>query len=137
MAAIFTYGTLMFEPVWRAVLGEVAQSPAPALIEGFQRYRVQGELYPAVIRAAGEQVPGMLYSGVTDEQIATLDAFEGTDYQRTEVTAIMSASVNIKAGVYLFLRPELLEYQAWDPDQFEREHIDAFLDAWPGPNRAA
>jgi gamma-glutamylcyclotransferase (GGCT)/AIG2-like uncharacterized protein YtfP len=135
MAAVFTYGTLMFEPVWRAVLGSTDNAPAPALLDGFQRFRVRGQLYPAVIEAPGQQVPGMVYGGLSDEQVAALDAFEGADYRRTQVTVVLSASARMSAGVYVFLKPECIDHQPWDPDAFEREHVDDFLSTWSGPRR--
>lgn len=120
----------MFEPVWRHVIGAYDSPPAPAIVSGYQRFRVQGGLYPAVIESAADHLPGMLYSGVSDEQLALLDAFEGRDYKRREVTVTLSASVQVRAGIYVFLRPEMLDRQPWDPDAFEREHINDFLASW-------
>lgn len=132
MANVFTYGTLMFQPVWKHVVGASSAEAAPAIVQGFQRFCVRNELYPAVIAVPGEHVPGMLYSGVSADELAMLDAFEGQAYERIDVTAILSPSVQVSAGIYVFREPSRINNQPWNPDTFERNHLQAFLDTYTG-----
>lgn len=132
MANVFTYGTLMFEPVWKHVVANSSAESAPAIVRDYQRFCVRNELYPAVVAVPGEQVPGMLYSGVSADDLALLDAFEGQAYERVSVTAILSPSVQVSAGIYVFCEPSRIEERPWDPDAFERNHLETFLATYTG-----
>ena len=58
-AHVFTYGSLMYAPVWeRVVVGRYQAAQASAA--GFRRHAVRGETYPGVVSAAGGLVLGRL-----------------------------------------------------------------------------
>lgn len=155
MSAVFTYGSLMFEPVWSMVVSTPGRAPMPATINGYQRFCVRGETYPAIVAVADGQVSGMLYVDVTDEQLATLDAFEGSDYQRIEVAAGLTAPsteqktqpaavppaasvvpTDVRAWVYLFLNEPALDTRMWDPVRFESRDMAGFMRTYrPTGNR--
>ena len=82
---VFTYGTLMFAEVWKAVVGrkfETIQGTAA----GYAIYRVRGTVYPAMTTASETSiVPGLVYLDVDAESIARLDRFEGPHYERLEI----------------------------------------------------
>ncbi len=46
---LFAYGTLMFPAVIKSVIGRIPDS-RPAVINGYQRLKVAGELFPGLIR---------------------------------------------------------------------------------------
>lgn len=117
----------MFDPVWQRVVGSGATEPAPAIVDGFQRFCVRGETYPGMVAAGANQVPGMLYTGVSDRQLTLLDKFEGDEYRRVEVTVLLSASAQVRAQAYLYVDSNRLDPRPWDPDRFERDELPAFL----------
>ena len=78
---IFTYGSLMFAEVWQRVVRGSYRS-APATIVDHARYALRGETYPGMIAEAGGTVLGVLYFAVDAQDLALLDAFEGTEYRR-------------------------------------------------------
>lgn len=51
--AAFVYGTLMADEVVKLLINRVPPS-RPATLSGFRRYRVQGQLFPAIVPASPE-----------------------------------------------------------------------------------
>lgn len=126
---LFTYGSLMFDPVWKAVVPGRYQSHR-ARLHGYRRYAVRDELYPAVMRSStsAAEVTGRLYRAVSAADLSRLDAFEGAQYGRVGCEVkLLDGGEHIVADVYLFLRPELLLAQDWDADAFERDGMHDFI----------
>jgi gamma-glutamylcyclotransferase (GGCT)/AIG2-like uncharacterized protein YtfP len=135
--SVFTYGSLMFERVWqRVVAGRYRRRPA--LLRGYRRLRVKGETYPALQRDDGAVVSGVLYLGVSDADLAALDAFEGADYRRIQVQVAClpeggdggdrAEQAGLQdADTYLFIADDKVEPRPWDPQRFADGEIDAFL----------
>ena len=117
----------MYDRVWRQVVGDDAGEPAPALLHGYRRCRIQRENYPAMIADDQSFIPGVVYSGVSEKQLRLLDEFEGSEYERIEVVVALSASITLNAYAYLYLETAKLDPQLWDPDEFEKSQIDVFL----------
>jgi gamma-glutamylcyclotransferase (GGCT)/AIG2-like uncharacterized protein YtfP len=131
--SVFTYGSLMFEQVWRQVVAG-RYDRLPATLQGFRRQRVRGASYPSLRRCEGHAVGGILYLDVTHADLAALDAFEGEDYRRipVQVTADPTAGTPqaarlLAADAYLFVADAKVEPGEWDAGRFEREQIAAFL----------
>ncbi len=132
--SVFTYGSLMFEPVWARVVTGRYRS-VPAVLHGFRRQRVRGATYPSLMRCAGAAVEGLLYLDVTDDDIAALDRFEGAGYRRIAVgvqtrvegRAGDAAGGRLAADTYLFVAEEKMEPGEWDAERFGRELIGEFL----------
>jgi len=85
---LFVYGTLMDADVRSLVLGrplEAAQLQ-PAALKHMRRVYIAGRLYPMIVPRRGAAVDGLLLSGLSDEDYARLDAFEGADYGRERQT---------------------------------------------------
>ncbi len=74
---VFTYGSLMYRPVWeRVVVGRYGA--VEGTLRGYARRRITGEVYPALLRAEPESVvAGILYLDVSPRDLAALDHFEG------------------------------------------------------------
>jgi gamma-glutamylcyclotransferase (GGCT)/AIG2-like uncharacterized protein YtfP len=122
--SVFTYGSLMFQPVWsRVVQGKYPS--ALAVLSGHTRHAVVGEQYPGVIVGPG-QVAGRVYFDVSQADQARLDAFEGEDYCR-ESASILCGGRALTAGFYLYRHASRLTVQDWDPQWFEREGMALFI----------
>ncbi len=132
--SIFTYGSLMFERVWRHVVAG-RYDRLPATLQGFRRQRVRGASYPSLQRCDGHVVAGIVYLDVAPADLAALDAFEGEDYRRITVQVALpppaeSASplaTTLDADTYLFVADARVEPGDWDAARFEREQLEAFL----------
>ena len=120
---IFTYGTLMFQPVWLKVTGILCKSQN-ARVYGFKRKAVKNQLYPVLLPAEKNQVvPGVIYFDI-DEYVLKILA-----YYRTGVEALVNENHMIKAQTYVLKKEyySVIDNRKWDPLQFERMHITYFL----------
>jgi gamma-glutamylcyclotransferase (GGCT)/AIG2-like uncharacterized protein YtfP len=79
---VFTYGTLMFPEVWRAVVGREFAT-VDGVADGYAIFRVQDAVFPGIM-AAGErdQVRGVVYLDVDHASLTRLDLFEDDFYVR-------------------------------------------------------
>ncbi len=130
---VFTYGSLMFPVVWdRVVQGRYRSSEAT--IHGFQRLRIRGEQYPAlVVNSNASPLTGRVYFDVSASDIARLDHFETSDYARVAI-AVKVAGQALAADAYLTLKPEALEPVKWSPEIFERDGLKSFLTTYAATN---
>ncbi len=146
MSHVFTYGSLMFAPVWRRVVSGDYRALA-ARLPGFRRQRVRGELYPSLEPLAAEEDPlaaavdGVLYLDVSAADLDALDAFEGEDYRRIETPLLVGEQIPggpapgtvLVANTYLFIAPHKVEPGEWDARHFEQEAMERFLRDYPPP----
>jgi gamma-glutamylcyclotransferase (GGCT)/AIG2-like uncharacterized protein YtfP len=126
---IFTYGSLMYRPVWERVVAGEYRAEA-ATVRGFSRRRIRGELYPALVRAAPDaEVAGVLYRDVSAPDVAALDRFEGEGeaYSRILVRIHLAGGGVEQGWSYLYLRRDLVEDSPWDPELFETDGLERFL----------
>lgn len=151
----FFYGTLMSPAVLRRVIFGQAlpdstthrtlPAPQPALLQNFQRHRVDGADYPAIIPQNGSSVRGTLVTGLTDGDWWRLDIFEGSQYKREYVKVLVqkgnhpqrdaewneldekeleSAGEEVMAQTYVW-KDDLddLEPREWDFEEFVKEKM--------------
>jgi gamma-glutamylcyclotransferase (GGCT)/AIG2-like uncharacterized protein YtfP len=126
---IFTYGSLMYEPVWRRVVAGEYRART-GRVRGFARRRIAGESYPGLTRAsADDSVEGVLYLDVSGADVAALDRFEGEgeDYARVPVAVHLAGGASAAACTYLYLHADRLEESPWEPTRFEAEDLPRFL----------
>jgi gamma-glutamylcyclotransferase (GGCT)/AIG2-like uncharacterized protein YtfP len=117
---VFTYGTLMFPDVWRAVVGKEFETVA-ATAARFEIYYVRDAVYPGIIAAADGSVSGLVYLDVDTESIARLDAFEGNDYCRRQIEVTHSDDgQQLLADAYVIppANRHLLTNEPWTAKKF-------------------
>ena len=133
---VFTYGTLMFTPVWSKVVTGTYRS-ACAWLPGYQRRRILGEVYPALVPAAdAAAVEGRLYFDIGAADLQRLDQFEGQYYQRQAATCRLEGDTTAKAQVYVFRSKyrHLVDTGEWDMQQFTDNGLEEFLSHYQGFN---
>lgn len=124
---LFTYGTLQFPKVWQAVVGRAAASQQ-VTAKGYAIYRVKDRLYPGMISETDSQVRGRLYSEIDDNQLLTLDRFEGAEYYRTRITVTTESGTLLECFAYLASAETQLASDSWDRDYFVQSGgIEKFL----------
>lgn len=136
MHNIFTYGSLMFAPVWSRVVKGIYPHIS-AKLAGYQRLAVKDEEYPVIIPAPAHHVEGILYLNVDATDLGQLDAFEGEYYARIGVT-VDTANGLLNAQVYV-LKPEyrhIATEQPWDVRYFRDHGILRFMNQYQGFNSA-
>jgi gamma-glutamylcyclotransferase (GGCT)/AIG2-like uncharacterized protein YtfP len=123
---IFTYGSLMFESVWRTVVRGAYRSSL-ATVHGFERRCVSGENYPAMVVSRGAAAfSGRLYFDVEPDDVARLDHFETSHYARVPVVTAVGEQV-VVGEAYLGLRADALSERPWTADDFEKNGLAHFL----------
>jgi gamma-glutamylcyclotransferase (GGCT)/AIG2-like uncharacterized protein YtfP len=131
---LFTYGSLMFEPVWsRLVQGHYRQQPAR--LYGYVRKQIRHETYPALLPADESCfVDGIIYLGIDAGDLQAIDAFEGAQYLRQQVTCQLPNRSHLQAQTYVFhpTLQELVTDQDWDPAGFETRGLQEFLRSYTG-----
>ena len=84
---LFIYGTLRDPDILAAVLGRTVAAAAltPATAEGHKCVYYPGQVYPALLAQPGASAPGALLHGLSDADLAVLDAYEGAEYRRASI----------------------------------------------------
>lgn len=119
---LFTYGSLMFAPVWKRVVRGCYQS-RPARLHDFARFLVHGASYPGITAQAGARLDGLVYLDLAADDVARLDAFEGGEYARAQVSVLLEDGRSLAAQTYVFLFPEKLSAAPWEAERFDCTHF--------------
>jgi len=125
---VFTYGSLMFDEVWRAVIGSTGPSVGGQLT-GYEAWKLAGQTFPGLTPAPGRQVNGRIWQGVTETELARLDVFESGIYDRQMLAVPTEDGTTLPCWVYV-VRPDsrtLLLNEPWDREEFARLHLRDFL----------
>lgn len=146
---LFTYGTLMFPEVWQAVVGRSFRS-TPAILTGYEIFRVAGAHYPGIIAVdfsptSGPRPPtspavvaGLLYSDLDAASLERLDRFEGDEYRRQSVIVTRVDGCQLDAEAYVVRNESrhLLTAEPWTAEKFTADgHLQVFISRYGGFNR--
>lgn len=135
MSNIFTYGSLMFPEVWERVVGSNYHCSS-ARLDGYLRRQLRDEIYPVIVQhGPASHVDGRLYIGVSTEDLARLDRFEGEYYVRRSVEVITGREgTSCEAFAYVLSEHyrHLLSDREWDPGFFREHGLRLFLDHYAG-----
>lgn len=120
---LFVYGTLCDPDLRAAVLGRVLQPEAvhAARAPGFRAVPYPGRIYPALIRAPGVAAEGLLLLGLTPFENDLLDAFEGDEYRRSPVAAMLEEELH-EADAYLPAIAIAADAPDWTLQRWQAEH---------------
>ena len=124
---LFTYGSLMFPEVWRAVSG-VDLPGEDASLPGYAVFRVRDALFPGMVADEGSTARGRLYQGIDAAAMKRLDAFEDDYYERHELTVSLASGETVRAFAYVVpsLHASWLSDELWCAETFKTEHLDEF-----------
>ena len=131
MADLFTYGSLMFSPIWeRVVVG--SYTALPAVLKGYSRMSVLNEEYPVIIPSESGLCNGVLYKNVSERDLLLIDFFEGVEYERATASVSLlhlDKSFTVNAEIYR-LNPDyssIVGTTNWDKESFEKNGIQKFI----------
>jgi gamma-glutamylcyclotransferase (GGCT)/AIG2-like uncharacterized protein YtfP len=123
---VFTYGSLMFDEVWRNVVAGHYRSEA-ATLHDYRRFAVPGVTYPGIVAMAGERIAGRLYLEVGPDDMARLDAFEGAEYRRDALPVALASGATVNAWTYVWLDHGRLSDAPWLSEAFRlREFLETY-----------
>jgi len=130
---LFTYGTLMCEDIMRNVAG-CRLSNTHAVLREYRRYKVKGEVYPALVAGAGGMVEGIVYHDVPESAWLRLDRFEGEMYERRFVKVALADGRTETAYAYIIRKgfETRLDSIEWDFESFLRSGKTSFETDYAG-----
>lgn len=99
---MFTYGALMFQPLWERVVRGRYASMAATLADHARR-AVRDDAYPGMVAKPGQSVRGVAHVDVGDEDIAALDVVQGSDTRRIVVAVTLEDGEAVQAHTCLRL----------------------------------
>ncbi len=125
---LFCYGSLRVAEVIQAVIGCAPHGRQAALPNHALR-RIRDASYPGVIPQARASTPGCVYDGLSDDDLARLDDFEGEPYSRELRTVRFEDGDEAEAWVYLLPdnRLDWLTDDPWDLETFRRNDLADFM----------
>ena len=130
---IFTYGSLMFAPVWQQIVTGQYQT-IPSVLAEHRRLAVLNEDYPAAIYQVDYSIQGVLYLNVNADDVARLDRFEGDYYDRVSVSVSDTHGLSYPAKVYRLNAQfqAILSPLDWNLEQFKQQGLQRFLQQYKG-----
>lgn len=126
----FVYGTLMADEVLKLLIQRVPVS-RPAHVTGFTRYKVKGQVFPAIIPSEKTaKVNGKVLLDLSDKELHVLDVYESEEYYRDTVQPELEDGSIVKADVYVWKDKyrNHLETEPWSYDEWREKHCQAWLD---------
>lgn len=126
---IFTYGTLMFPEVMRAITGQ-SFDHVPGTLTGFAREGVRHQVFPGLKASAGARTRGEVYFDIDETALAVLDLFEGSLYERLVAEVSLDDGRRLLADVWVIPPRHLgaLDGKPWDPGVFQQAELPRYLD---------
>lgn len=129
IAPMFFFGTLMDREVLSAVLGRAVPDGElrPATLPGWRRVDVSGRSYPMLIPHPTGRVEGVLASGLSRDDRARLDHYEGDEYRKAILMVRTTDGTEVAAGMFL-CHPEVeAGKRDWRLEEWRRRHKRAAL----------
>jgi gamma-glutamylcyclotransferase (GGCT)/AIG2-like uncharacterized protein YtfP len=122
---LFVYGTLRDVDLAATVLGRPLRHGMAhaAAAPGFRAVQYPGRVYPALVRTPGAAAIGLLITDLTPFELDLLDAWEGDDYRRQSVAAILADEPELhEAEAYLPTRPLPADAHDWSLSRWQQQH---------------
>ncbi len=125
---IFVYGSMLSPEVVKAITGEEGISASDACIKNFARRKLKDRDYPAIIQHEGSIVIGKILHEVREDLVQLIDTFEGDEYVKKEVRAVLSDDSELSAFAYVWNGdPADVRNEDWDFAHFESHKLRTFL----------
>ncbi|OLS52140.1 NUDIX domain-containing protein [Rhodovulum sulfidophilum] len=131
MERMFLYGTLCHLPLLARVLNRPAGTldTLPARLPDHAVRLAGGEGFPLILPEPGAEAEGLLVSGLTAEDRARLDYYEGGYGFGHEKVTVETAAGPVAAGIYARARSGIAPTAAWDPDAWRARWGDLVTEA--------
>jgi len=117
---VFTYGTLMFPEVWRAVVGREFDA-IEGTAAGYAIFRVRDAVFPGIVSGGdGDTVRGVVYVNVDAASLDRLDRFEDDFYERRSLAIDCDDGQQRSADAYVVptMNRSVLTDEPWHRDLF-------------------
>jgi gamma-glutamylcyclotransferase (GGCT)/AIG2-like uncharacterized protein YtfP len=127
---LFSYGTLQAPEVILSVIG---RRPAgePGRLPGWRVFQMVDAGYPGIVPGGeNDDAPGILYHGISDGELFTLDRFEGPQYERRKLDVLGTEGKLVSAWVYVVKEDRRAEVSEapWRLDDFLASGLPEFME---------
>ena len=127
MPVLFVYGTLQHPPVLLRLLGRVPEM-LTAELPDHRAAPLEDRVYPGLVADPGARAHGRVLTDVDQRELATLDAFEGPEYDRIDVVAeVDGRPVPCQAWLLVGPSAQYAQRGTWSLERFVLEDAGAFL----------
>lgn len=125
--ALFAYGSLQCRDIFGAVTGE-RRLGVPATLPGYRCVQLRGFSYPAVIPSDGALTSGVVYSDLSPELWARLDAYEDDFYERKCMRMLLDGGETSSVFVYVLAASsmDLALDTPWSLDDLDANDLQLF-----------
>jgi gamma-glutamylcyclotransferase (GGCT)/AIG2-like uncharacterized protein YtfP len=129
---LFAYGTLMWPEIMSDVIDRKVEG-RPARLSDARRLRVKDQVYPSLVPAEGFEVEGIVYSDLSEAEVAALDHFEGEEYVRRSVE-VRCGDQMVTTDVYFTSEAgmALHEPDEWTPEHLSDSGVQNFRETYKG-----
>lgn len=121
--SLFTYGTLLFPEVLRALLGRVPRSQL-ASAAGWRVAALKNRNYPGLVEAPGGIVQGRLLTGLSGDEWRLLDNFEDRRYELRRIVLLGGQD----GLTYVWVDDAEACPNTWDTQSFALTHLSAYVE---------
>lgn len=130
---LFTYGTLMCDDIMFSVTGN-HYSSIDGVLQGYQKYKVRDEVYPAMLAKKKEAAEGVIYKNLLDDDWNKLDIFEGHRFDRMVVQIDTKDGSIIQAHTYILKSKfaNILLDRKWSFTEFLNSGKEKFVSQYFG-----
>lgn len=122
---LFVYGTLRDPDLLAAVLGRPVRGASlhAARAPGYKPVHYPNRIYPALVRSPGAAAEGLLITGLTPFERDLLDAYEGDEYRRGTIAAMLADEPELhEADAYLPVIAVPTDAHEWSLSRWQEEH---------------
>lgn len=119
---LFTYGTLLFPEVLRALVGRVPQSHI-ASANGWRVAALKNRTYPGLVATPGETAHGRLLTGLSDDEWRLLDNFEDCRYELRRIMLLGGQN----SLAYVWVDDTEACSSTWDIHSFALNHLPTYV----------
>ncbi len=92
-------------------------------------YKVRNAAYPGVVRSPNSETAGILYTGISEEELELIDLFEGDLFTRKLLNVIQQSNKMCKAWVYILSdrNKDKLTNNPWILKDFLKNDLKDFI----------
>ncbi|KAJ0230858.1 AIG2-like protein B [Hirschfeldia incana] len=123
---VFVYGSFQ-EPDIVNIMLERTPEIISVTLPGFKSFRLKGRLYPCIVPSEAGEVQGKVLMGLSDKELANLDAVEGNEYEK--VTVEVDNSEKMTVNTYIWINKHDSDmYGEWDFEEWKQLHKPKFME---------